>query len=169
MTPTPRAKRATTITALVVGVVVVPVAAALFGVQLVQVLLLAALGATVCALIRFRPEVEDPPWWPEAEILDSDQGARRDVSRLAWSVSGADQQVGRTMRLRLHDVAARRLARRGVDLDDPAQQDAAIAAIGADAVRALDPDIREIVSLRAFGAAVAAVESLEPTPSGGQP
>lgn len=152
---------------LLVGVL--PVGAALFGVAPTQALLLGALGATLCALIRFRPSTGDPPSWPEATILDQEHGARRDISRLSWSVSGNDRQVGRTLRLRLRQVAIRRLARRGIDLADPELRDVAIEALGAagsdgaDAYRALDPDLREVIGLTTFTAAVRAVESLEST------
>ena len=164
-----RKKTAGTVTLIVLVVGVVPFGAALFGVAPTQAVLLGALGATLCALIRFRPATADPPSWPEATILEQDHGARRDIARLAWSVSGNDRQVGRTLRLRLRQVALRRLARRGIDLTDPDQRDAAIEALGAagpdgtDAYRALDPDLREVIGLTTFTAAVRAVESLEST------
>lgn len=157
-------KTAATITLIVVLVVVVPGGAALFGMAPTQALLLGALGATLCALIRFRPSAIDPPSWPEATMLDQDRGARRDIARLSWSVSGNDRQVGRTLRLRLRQVALRRLARRGIDLTDPEMRDAVIEALGvggSDAYRALDPDLREVIGLTTFTAAVQAVESLE--------
>lgn len=162
-------KTAGTIALIVLLVGVVPVGAALFGVAPMQALLLGALGATVCALIRFRPPTIDPPSWPEATILDQEHGARRDIARLSWSVSSNDRQVGRTLRLRLRQVALRRLARRGIDLTDPDLRDAAVKALGAngsdgaEAYRALDPDLREVIGLATFTAAVQAVESLEST------
>lgn len=162
-------KTAGTIALIVLLVGAVPFGAALFGVPPAQAVLLGALGATLCALIRFRPSTVDPPNWPEATILDQDHGARRDIARLSWSVSGNDRQVGRTLRLRLRQVALRRLARRGIDLTDPDMRDAAIEALGADgadgadAYRALDPDLREVIGLTTFISAVHAVESLEST------
>lgn len=97
-------------------------------------------------------------------MLDHDRGARRDIARLSWSVSGNDRQVGRTLRLRLRQVALRRLAGGGIDLNDPSSRDAVIEAIGADAYRALDPDLREVIDLATFARAVQAVESLETSP-----
>ncbi len=145
---------------------VLPAGLALFGVAPTQVILLGAVGATVCALIRARPAMADPPGWPERVELNQDAGARRDIARLSWSVSGSDRQVGRTLRLRLREVAVRRLARRGIDLNSAEVSDqtvrAAIEALGADAYRAIDPDLHEVIGLARFSAAVAAVEALEP-------
>lgn len=156
-----------------------PAGLALFGVAPAQVILLGAVGATICALVRARPTMADPPGWPETVVLEQDHGARRDIARLTWSVSGADQQVGRTLRLRLRQVAVRRLARRGIDLTGPEPSDrtvaAATAVLGADAFRVLDPDLHEVVGLARFSAAVRAVEALEqgpgldPSPSNEEP
>ncbi|MBA8794732.1 hypothetical protein FHX74_002351 [Friedmanniella endophytica] len=158
--PPPRlSERSSTVLTLVLTLVVVPVAAWLFGVALLQCVLVAAIGVTIGLAIRFRPRGEESVWSPETVDLARDRGARRDVARLSWSVG--DDQVGRALRIRLYELAERRLATRGLDLDEPGDREAIETLLGRDAVRVLDAELGRAVPAHAFERAVAALERLD--------
>ena len=85
-------------------------------------------------------------------------GARREVGSVAWSLRSTRGHVSPGASARLHAVAARRLARQGIDLDDPADQERAEAALGPRAYRVVtEPATRSFSTMRA---AIRAVELL---------
>ena len=163
-----RAQRRGAIGWLLLAAVAVPIVVWLGGLDPVQTLLLGALGAGAVALGRFRPAAVDVTWPPPA-VLSPDKGTRREVSRLSWSVGrGGDSQVGAVSVRRLQELAGRRLARRGVQLHDPADADRATALLGAGPLLLLTaPRGMSRVSPAAFREAVTAVERLGPDRSGG--
>ncbi len=85
-------------------------------------------------------------------------GARREVGSVAWSLRSSRGRVSPGASARLSAVAARRLARLGIDLDDPADRPRAEAALGARAYRVVsEPDPRSFSTMRA---AIRAVDQL---------
>ncbi|MGI8457884.1 MAG: hypothetical protein ACR2LI_07210 [Propionibacteriaceae bacterium] len=146
---------------LVLAAVAVPTVVWAGGLAPVQTLLLAVLGSGVVAVARFRPSAVDVEW-PAPAVLAPDKGARREIARLSWSVGrGGDSRVGSTSVRRLQELAARRLARRGLQLHDPADAAQVTELLGAGPLRLLTtPRGMSHVSPAAFREAVAAVERL---------
>lgn len=104
--------------------------------------------------------VVDPgePRIPEPQLVLR-KGARREVSRAAGSLGASGGRAAATGSERLARIAARRLARHGIDLADPAHQAEAEAILGPVAYRVvIEPSDRRIAVLER---AVEAVERLD--------
>ncbi|WP_150306505.1 hypothetical protein [Planctomonas psychrotolerans] len=134
------------------------------GLSLVLALLIAATIATIGALIPLFDPIRDAAWSVSAVTLR--KGARREISRLSWSMSTGTRGVSASAGSRLHDIAAHRLALRGIDLDDPADQDAAEDALGRVAYRVLSTP--SITTADALLAVVRALDHLDATPDPGR-
>lgn len=119
------------------------------------------LSAAVVALIGLRraPAVNSMESWPNDGEARSDVGARREVSRLSWSMQGYESRVQRQSVRRLSGIAAFRLGEQGLDLDDPRDYLACQSVLGERAYRVVsEPDERPLYA--DFVAAVRAVEEL---------
>lgn len=154
--------------------VVLPVAAAagvvvagismVAGLALLSASLLAVvvLLAGTLALLAFG---DGDPGWPQDEQSISNDGARREVARLSWAMHGKDSRVETRSARRLHAVAAARLAERGLDLDDPADEAACVTLLGSSTYAALSSDPGNPPHFDQFTAALTAVERLHPISS----
>lgn len=146
----------------------VALAAGVFGLLLVVGLdlthcVLLAVGAAVLLQLRRLPDAADEPW-PEHEEGRTDAGARREVDRLSWGLHGFESRVDRRSLAHLRGIAARRLQRRGVDLEDPADADRARALLGDPAYTALTADPGTPPRYDSFARAAARVEQLTERP-----
>ena len=121
--------------------------------------LLIALTAAVLHRLRAASATEDHGW-PEHEDDRTDAGARREVDRLSWGLSGFESRVDRRSLAHLRGIATRRLHWRGVDLDDPADADRARALLGAAAYTALTADPGTPPRYDSYARAALAVEQL---------
>lgn len=83
----------------------------------------------VALLWECRTGVEPGPRDPAQAT--SATGARQDVTRLAWSLRATHGRVGDSAQKRVRAVAERRLNRRGLSLENPEDDEAIIALIGA--------------------------------------
>lgn len=132
------------------------------GVNWVQSLLVAAVVVTLGAGASAGSIIEGDPAWPRAS--DGRQGGtRREVTGLSWSFSGRRGFVASAALGRLQTLAARRLAHRGIDLNDPDQADAVTSLVGASAYTVLMSRASRSIRYSAFARAVAAVERLDET------
>ena len=118
-----------------------------------------AVGSGVLLLLRRLPGGA-PDEWPDRVTDPSDRGVRREVSRLSWGLHGYQGRVDRRAALRLHQLAARRLQRLGVDLDDPAQAPQARELLGDQAYAALTTGAAEPPRYDSYARAVTALERL---------
>lgn len=87
-------------------------------------------------------------------------GTRREVARLSWSLHGLEDRVDRRSAVRLHDVAAGRLAERGLDLDSPDDESACRRILGDQPYATLRIDPNHLPRYTAFVAALGVVERL---------
>lgn len=130
----------------------------LLGLNTGQSLLVAAVVASLGAGSALLHVALDPTW--PTLPAPSGAGARRDVSRLSWALSGPSGTVGPAALARFRTLAERRLAHRGVHLHE-AERAAALlgdAAYGVAVAQADHP-----INHRVFAAAVAALEALDRT------
>ena len=142
----------TAIVALAVGVVL-----AVSGLPFGLVLLFAAVVAVGGALATAFVDPEEPTLPERPTLLRG--GARREVGFVAWSLRSTRGRVSPGASARLRSVAQRRLARQGIDLDDPADRLRAEAVLGARAYRVVsDPMTRSFSTMRA---AIRAVDHLD--------
>lgn len=88
--------------------------------------------ALAAVLLRVDAVVEPRPEREEVHVRD---GVRGEVQDLAWAMAGRDGRAGERALRHLRAAAARRLARHGLDLDDPEQTDAVVDLLGARAHR----------------------------------
>ena len=153
-------RRKVLVTTLLVTIVVV-VAAFLIGVSLVQCLLLATAGATVGAVLLALPELDDDPALPPIYDGGDTAGTRREVSRLSWVMVGHDNRVGGAPYHRLREIAATRLALRGVDLATVEGDRAAQDLLGALGYRTLIADAAIPPTSREFEQCVTLLERLD--------
>ena len=102
-----------------VGLVATTILGWAFGLDWALAVLVAAGLVSVFGLRRL-PATATDDGWPPPPDAGTDRGVRREVSRLSWSLHGYESRVERPSLLRLRAVAERRLARRGLRLDDPA-------------------------------------------------
>jgi len=118
--------------------------AAVFLLRVGSALLLALIAAGLTIVVgRLDSDLE-----PELEPVARERrdGARGEVSELAWSLVGRDGRTGERALRRVREAAAHRLARHGVSLNSP-----------------LDADrVRELVGQRAY---VTLTKPGHPTPS----
>lgn len=162
---TPAATRPLTpgvvVTATVVGGV-----AWFFGVDLLHALLLAMATATLGGLLLLL-KIDGTDGWPLHDDTGHDQGARREVARLSWSLSGESRVERRSVR-RLRELALGRLAEQGLDLDDRADEAECRRLLGDLAYDTVAPDQRNPPHYRDFVHTLSAVERLR-TPALGLP
>lgn len=95
------------------------------------------LPPTIAILWECRAGNDSAPWDPPE--TSRSVGARQDVTRLAWALRSAHGGVGDAATKRVRTLAAKRLERVGLQLDDPADESAIIAVIGSRAFRVVDP------------------------------
>lgn len=122
-------------------------------------------GAGHVVVSRHQPERA----WPRRGEERRRHGTRREVSRLSWNLAGRRRPVPAPTCQRLRVLAARRLDRLGVDLDDPGEAGRARALLGASAYGVLIADPSQPVDQAAFLRCVAAVERLDDLPASGGP
>ncbi len=147
-------------------VVVLPVLAALvpwyLGVDPWHALAFGAVALTIAVLWRGAPDWDEAAWRPG--VRPPATGVRDDVSRLASAVGRGRAPVAAPAVRRLRAVAAVRLARHGVDLDDPADEPRVAALLGPHAPAVLRGAVDQ-VKRPAFVACVDGLERLDRTPS----
>ncbi len=109
--------------------------------------------------LRHLPDVDPAQGWPE-HISATDKGARREVSRLSWSLQGYESRVERGSVRRLQQIASARLAERGLQLAAPEDTAACRELLGDTALRVLRTQPGQRAYYDEFLAAVTAVEQL---------
>jgi hypothetical protein len=150
--------RALLVAGLVFGLALV------IGVDLPHCLLLALGAVALLELRKVSGTREDG--WQDRDDERADAGARREVARLSWGLSGFESRVDRRTLAMLQTTAARRLLRHGVDLDDPSAADRARRLLGDDAYATLTSGPGSLPRFDSFTRAVTAVEQLTERPSG---
>jgi hypothetical protein len=155
----PRERRTFAVVVLPVLAVVVPW---YLGVDPWHALAFGAVALTVSVLWRGAPDWDDAAWRTGSRPATG--GARDDVSRLATAVGRGHLPVGPPAVRRLRVVAAVRLARHGVRLEDPADEPRLVALLGPHAPAVLRGDVTR-VKRPAFVACVDGLERLDRTPS----
>ena len=159
-----RKRRRKVVTTTVLGTVVLTGAAFLIGVNLVQCLLLATAGATVGAVLLAVHDLDDDPGLAPIYDAGDSAGTRREVSRLSWVMVGQDNRVGGAPYHRLREIAATRLALRGVDLSSVEGDRAAQDLLGPLGYRTLIAEATSTPTLRVFEQCVALLERLDTHP-----
>lgn len=124
------------ITACVLGIALSAVLW-LLGFALSFALAFGLLVPVIALLWECRADNDTAPWGPSEPHREV--GARQDVSRLAWALRSTDGRVGNSARKRVRALAAHRLERIGLHLDEPADEHAIIATIGKRAFDVIDP------------------------------
>lgn len=135
------------------------------GVGWPQVLLLVSAITTAGAVALALGHVDEDPMLPPLEATGRSEGTRREVSRLSWSLAGADNRVGDRPYRRLRAIAAHRLALRGIDLTDPAGDDAARALLGPVGYQQLVGESWSPPTQRVFADCISLLERLDSSPS----
>ena len=128
------------------------------GLDIPHCFLLAMAAAAVAQLRGLTGTGDDG--WPEREDERPDAGVRREVSRLSWGLSGFESRVDRRTLAKLRGLAAHRLSRHGVDLDDPADAGRARQLLGDQAYLTITSDPNLLPRFDSFTRAVTAVEQL---------
>lgn len=152
--------RAVVVRPLVAGLVVGGLAAVL-GMELLSAASVTLLVAAVVAVLQRVDATAEPG--PPRHVAAQHDGARGEVLELAWTMVGRDGRAGERALKRLRAAGARRLARHGVDLADPAQADAARALVGARAHATLTRTQHPLPSVGDLRHALGALEDLGPT------
>lgn len=122
--------------------------------------LLIALGVVTVLGLRRLPSTNRQERWPQSPEANPDRGVRREVTRLSWSLHGYESRVERPSLIRLRAVADRRLGRRGLHLDDPADGGRCRAILGPLAFRVLTAGPRAPVTFDEFADSLSALEKL---------
>lgn len=148
-------------TALGTGVVVTVVAVT-FAVDLGHATSLGA-GGVLLALVLAHVREGESTTWPEARWQETD-GSRLEVAALSWSLLGRGGRVTEGALRRLRAVARGRLARNGLDLDDPAHHETIAALLGPAAWEVLTTTA-DMPSRRQYEQCVRALERAEPDPT----
>lgn len=138
-------------------------AALVVGVDVPHAVLLALALAVLLQLRGLTGGVEEG--WPERQDERSDAGVRREVARLSWGLSGFESRVDRRSLATLRGLAAARLRRHGVDLDEPADAVRARRLLGDPAYATVTSDPASLPRFDSFARAVTAVEQLTERPS----
>ncbi len=119
---------------LIVGTAILAVAtgglAWVVGVSPVQCLLLASAVVFFRVTFGFLAKVDEEHVLPPLDDSGRSHGARREVSRLSWTMVGQDNRVGEIPFRRLRALAATRLRLRGIDPGDESGQQAARELLG---------------------------------------
>lgn len=135
----------------------------IFGVPLLQSALVASVAFTAAVGNTLRPFAVEPGW-PD-RIGQRRHGTRREVARLASSLSARERDVSASIVARLRGLAEQRLARAGIDVHDPRDLAAARDALGTTVHARLFGDLdarsRHVEFLRCLDA----VERLAPPPT----
>ncbi|MDF2561514.1 MAG: hypothetical protein K0R99_2960 [Microbacterium sp.] len=128
-----------------VGAAVAAVVLALLGVLGVPMMFAVAwlLIVLTIALVSRQVFFDESAFWPPERRRSAERGS--EVSRLAWSINSRTGVAGHVVVRRVQDVLRRRLAHRGLDLDDPAQHAAVDALLG--------PGVRDALHKREVHAA----------------
>lgn len=100
--------------------------------------------------------------WRPRERLGND-GSRKDVSSLSWSLRGGWGLVGPTAELRVRHIARHRLALEGLDLRNPAHRDAIERRIGTRLYRVLKPGSTRRLRTRTLVRCMDALDNLNTT------
>lgn len=114
-------------------IIFVTMALALTGVELPFAIAWGVLLSTIAIARGASPPVSESDWPPAHRPAVPVRGS--EVSRLAWSFAGRNGIAGPTIVRRVRNLVRRRLAHRGIDVDDPTQAVWADALLG-DGVRA---------------------------------
>lgn len=147
--------------ALVAGLGGVGLTASIVGFPWWQAATAGLLAAVLIGLRRLGADEDE--WWPVRHREGWADGARRDVARLSWSMQGFDAKVDSRTARRLSELAAGRLAERGLDLTNPADQPAIVALLGYPTHRVVSqPDDPPPYPI--FVHALADIEGLHPNP-----
>lgn len=116
----------------------VPLAAWGIGVNWVQCLIIAGLGMAALAIIDLASEGDVTHWPALSDTVRG--GGRREVANLSWLLTSKNQTADRAAVQRLAAIARRRLALRGIDVNDPRTAPYAASALGEPIYRTLfDP------------------------------
>ncbi len=145
--------------AIGVGLAVATFAGWAFGLEWPSALLI-ALGLVAVFGLRQVPATNPDESWPAPPEAGSDQGVRREVTRLSWSLQGHESRVERPSLNRLRTVADRRLGALGFSLDDPADAAACRDLLGPLGHRVLTADPRSLITFDEFAGALDMVEKL---------
>jgi len=127
----------------------------------------ALLGAAVLGTVvvwRSLPQLEEPIW-PKHETVRG-LGARDDVLVLGWAAAGRRGRVQSRAVQKARAIAAERLARRGLDLDEASDRDPVVALIGAQAYGVLHSTVS---SMPSQGALLSCLDALERLDERGRP
>ncbi|MGN8244286.1 hypothetical protein ACTHAM_001186 [Cellulomonas soli] len=103
---------------------------------------------------------------PEPVPTSPREGARGEVQELVWAMIGRDGRIGERPLRTLRRAAAVRLARHGVRLDDPADDDTVRALLGARAHRTLHRTVAPLPSVADVRHTLDALERLGSRPAG---
>jgi hypothetical protein len=124
--------------------------------------LLVGLAAAAIAVLGPRTAVPNEPDLP-GTMRASRDGARGEVQDLAWALVGRDGHAGERAVRRLQAMGAVRLARHGVDLADPHDEERAIALVGRRAYVALAAPTGRSRSIADLRHTITALENLGST------
>lgn len=148
-----------TLARLGVAGVAVPVAAFAIGVNWLQSLLIAgALIAAVAAVELYL--LAEEPYWPQLDEARR-AGGRREVTSLSWMLTPRRHGTDRQAVVRLREIARRRLALHGIDLENPEDRARAVEALGPLAVGVLTDNTDDGPSHRALVRCIESLERLE--------
>lgn len=148
---------------VIVLAVILPVITYVIGVSVLQSLLIAAAVVTIGGFLALLPVGEDFTW--ERRDDRAADGARREISRLSWTLGGHENRVGEAPVRRLRELALRRLAWRGITLTDQDGVAAAEKLLGAPVVAVITTELGPPPRYDLFIRCVAAVEKLETAPA----
>jgi hypothetical protein len=123
--------------------------------------LLATAVTTVGATYLALDSVDDDRALPPLDDVGVNTGTRREVSRLSWMMAGHDNRVGGVPYRRLRAIAVNRLALRGIDVSDPAGDQAARTLLGEMGYRLLIAETNSAPSQRQFADCITLLEELD--------
>jgi hypothetical protein len=154
-------RRRNVVSTTVVLALCVGAAGYLLGVAWLQILLLITGVTTVGAACVALGSVDDDPDLPPLDQAGVNTGTRREVSRLSWVLAGHDNRVGGVPYRRLRAIAVNRLSLRGIDVSDPAGDEAARELLGEEGYRLLIAETNATPSQRQFVDCITLLERLD--------
>jgi hypothetical protein len=126
-----------------------------------SILVAAAITTVVCvAWVVSALEVGRSGW--QADDRGRAKGARNDVSSLSWSLRSGWGRVGLTAERRLKGIARRRLALYQLDLQSPRDRAQIEQLVGRRAYRAIAPNSRRELRMRALLHCLDVLDTLDP-------
>jgi hypothetical protein len=140
---------------------VVAVAGYILGVAWLQLLLLLTGVTTVGVACLALDSVEDDPALPPLDDAGLNTGTRREVSRLSWVLAGHDNRIGGVPYRRLRAIAVNRLALRGIDVSEPAGDEAARELLGELGYKLLINESTSAPTQRQFVDCITLLENLD--------